>query len=71
MRSTLSIKFLVVVFSRGRYCFTICRLFSDQMRCAMDWQDLKRANIKNKRIRLSIDDDNIVLSYKNYERRMK
>ena len=52
---------LLVVFSRGRYCVTICRLFSDQMRCAMDWGDLKRAYIKNERVKLNFDDDNIVM----------
>ena len=52
---------LVLFFSRGRYCVTICRLFSDQMRCAMDWGDLKRAYIKNERIKLNDDDDNIVM----------
>ena len=27
----------------------------------MDWRDLKRANIKNERIKLKVDDDNIVM----------
>ena len=31
------------------------------MRCAMDWGDLKRAYIKNERIKLNADDDNIVM----------
>ena len=31
------------------------------MRCAMDCRDLKRANIKNERIKLNVDDDNIVM----------
>ena len=37
------------------------RLFSDQMKCAMDWGDLKRAYIKNERVKLNFDDDNIVM----------
>ena len=60
-RSTFSFKLFFFFFSRGRYCDTICRLFSDQMRCAMDWPDLKRTNIKNERIKLNVDDDNIVM----------
>ena len=44
-------------FSRGRYCVTI----SDKMRCAMDWGDLKRAYIKNERVKLNFDDDIIVM----------
>ena len=33
----------------------------DQMRCAMDWGDLKRAYVKNERVKLNFDDDNIVM----------
>ena len=42
---------LVFFFLEEDICITICRLFSDQMRCAMDWGDLKRAYIKNERIK--------------------
>ena len=33
----------------------------DQMRCAMDWGDLKRAYVKSERVKLNFDDDNIVM----------
>ena len=60
MRSRLRFKLFACYFLEENNN-TICRLFSDQMRGAMDWPDLKRTNIKNERIKLNVDDDNIVM----------
>ena len=46
----------VFFFSLGRYCFTV---WSDER--SIDWRNLKRVGIKNKRIRLNVSADTIFL----------